>query len=129
MGVVTWEYYSSAWLGDAPEAAFPRLDLLAEDMVCMLTRGADFERLTVAQQELYRRAVCAQIDALNLNGEQAAYAGESGGGWTVGRVRVDGGSETGMTRAARAVSPLAEGYLSAAGLLFRGVCAWGWPPC
>ena len=129
MGVVTWDYYSDSWLGEAPETAFPRLDLLAEDMVRMLTRSADFDRLTAVQQELYRKAVCAQIDALNLNGEQAAYAGESGGGWTVGRVRVDGGSETGMTRAARAVSPLAESYLIAAGLLYRGVCAWGWPPC
>ena len=66
MGVVTWEYYSATWLGEAPETAFPRLDRLAEDMIANVTRQADYTRLTADQQTLWQKAVCAQIDYLKM---------------------------------------------------------------
>ena len=134
MGVVTWEYYSSAWLGEAPEAAFPRLDLLAEDAIANITRQAVYANLTPAQQTLYQKAVCAQIDFLNLNGEQTAYAGYNGAGFTVGKVRVDNaaGENSAAERARLSISPAATSYLASAGLLGRGVAVpqpvspWGW---
>ena len=58
MGVVTWEYYSNTWMGEAPETAFPRLDLLAEDMIANITRQADYSTLTANQQTLWQKAVC-----------------------------------------------------------------------
>ena len=135
MGVVTWTYYSEIWLGEAHEADFPRLELLAETLIQAATRGADYAALHPAQQEAYQRAVCAQIDYLNLNGAQAAYDGGSTGGWTVGKVSVTGrgGSGDASERAQLSLSPLAVSILSAAGLLYRGVLTlndwWGWLLC
>lgn len=134
MGVVTWDYYSTQWLGEAPEAAFPRLDLLAEDAIANITRQAVYANLAPAQQTLYQKAVCAQIDFLNLNGEQTAYAGYNGAGFTVGKVRVDDatGGNSASERAQLSISPAAISYLESAGLMHRGVAVpqpinlWGW---
>lgn len=134
MGVVTWDYYSTEWLGEAPEAAFPRLDLLAEDAIANITRQAVYADLTPAQQTLYQKAVCAQIDYLNLNGAQTAYAGYGGSGFTVGKVRVDDatGGNSAAQRAQLSISPAAISYLESAGLMHRGVAVpqpinpWGW---
>lgn len=134
MGVVTWDYYSTQWLGEAPEAAFPRLDLLAEDAIANITRQAVYADLTPAQQALYQKAVCAQIDFLNLNGAQTAYSGYNGAGFTVGKVRVDDatGGNSASERAQLSISPAAISYLESAGLMHRGVAVpqpinlWGW---
>lgn len=123
MGVVTWEYYSVTWMGEAPETAFPRLDLLAEDMIANITRQADYSALTANQQTLWQKAVCAQIDFLNINGAETAIAGYSGAGFTVGKVSVDDatGGNSAKMRAQLSISPAATSYLAAAGLLGRRV--------
>lgn len=134
MGVVTWDYYSTQWLGEAPETDFPRLDLLAEDAIANITRQAVYDNLTPAQQALYQKAVCAQIDYLNLNGAQTAYAGYGGSGFTVGKVHVDDatGGNSAAERAQLSISPAAISYLESAGLMHRGVAVpqpinpWGW---
>lgn len=123
MGVVTWAYYSTQWMGEAPETDFPRLDLLAEDAIANITRQVNYAALTAAQQTLYQKAICAQIDYLNYFGAQTAYAGYNGAGFTVGKVSINNtdGDNSAKTRAQMSISPAAKSYLEAAGLMGRGV--------
>lgn len=119
MGVVDYEFYSTVYMGtDADSASFPALCARATDVIGAMTRWAveDISTLSNRVQELYKKAICAQVDYFAINGLDSVS--DNGVGFTVGKVRVDGASRNryGGTMA-NSVSSLANMYLEQTGLL------------
>jgi hypothetical protein len=71
-------------------------------------------------QGLYRKAICAQVDALAINGlDSIAVQGGAAGGYTVGKVTVQAKAqaEAKAGTLSAAISPMAVSYLEQTGLL------------
>lgn len=133
MAIVTYAYYSTTYLGETiAETDFPRAEARAERLVAQITRGrateANFAALPAFQQAAVQDAICAQIEFYALNGVDISIAGETSSGWTVGKVRVDGGSKDKMTGAVSMVCPSAFAALEQTGLLNPQVPVLGEPP-
>lgn len=120
---VDYTYYSTVYVGtEADEASFPALCARAQDVIGAVTRWQvtedNFALLPGLTQDLYRKAICAQVDFFAVNGTESA-TGDSGGGWTVGRVSVQAkqAGQSGAGLLAGAISPMAVGYLEQTGLM------------
>ena len=120
MGVVTFEFYSNVYRGtDADEASFPALCARASDIVGALTHWVDdatILKLPAQIQTLYKKAVCAQIDFLAINGVDS-LSETATGGFTVGKVTVQGKANANGGRLQESIAPLAVGYLEQTGLM------------
>ena len=120
MGVVDYTFYSTVYMGtDATQTSFPALCARACDVVGALTHWVDetyINNQPVLVQTLYKKAICAQVDFLAINGTDALNEAATGG-FTVGKVTVQGrATETGG-RMSENVSPLAISYLEQTGLM------------
>lgn len=120
MGVVDYAFYSTVYKGqDANEASFPALCARADDIIGALTHWVDdatILTLPAPLLTLYRKAVCAQVDFLSLNGLDILNE-VSDGGFTVGKVTVHGKANTSGGKLTELISPLAVGYLEQTGLM------------
>lgn len=99
-------WYSEEWGGSAPEALFRANVGQAEGVVMQLV---GFNEVSPAQEDAYRRAVCAGVDAL------ATY-GADFGSMTVGSFSVSAGAKTGRQIAMED----ARAQLVRSGLLWGG---------
>ena len=121
MGVVDWSFYSTVYGGtDADAQTFPALCARASDVIGAVTHWVDdatILKLPPLFQTLYKKAICAQIDFLSINGMDSLNETETAG-FTVGKVTVHGksGNSTGG-RLRESISPLAIGYLEQTGLM------------
>ena len=120
MGVVDFTFYSSVYMGtDADQASFPALCARASDVIGAVTHWADDAKilsLHPAIQTLYKKAICAQIDFLSINGMDSLNETATGG-FTVGKVTVHGKAGTAGGKMAESISPLAISYLEQTGLM------------
>lgn len=121
MGVVTFEFYSNVYGGtDADEASFPALCARASDIIGAVTHWADetaIAKLPALYQTLYKKAVCAQVDFLAINGTDSVNETASAG-FTVGKVTVHGKANSASGgKLSESISPLAIGYLEQTGLM------------
>jgi hypothetical protein len=134
MAIVTLEYYKETYLGETiAEADFPRAEARAERIVAQITHGRataeTFAALPAFQQAAVKEAICAQIEYYALYGVEVSISGKTADGWTVGKVRVDGGSSAAArTGAPTMVSPSAIAALEQTGLLSPHVATVGEPP-
>ena len=130
--IITYSYYNETYMGSEVDAAsFPALYAHASRMVAAMCRWQvdedNFSELTSFQQNLYRLAICSQIDFLSVNGLESIND-TGGGGFTVGKVTVhskttaNGRSnyENGGAMSAN-ISPAAILYLEQSGLMYPGV--------
>ena len=135
MGVVDFTFYSTVYMGtDVDETSFPALCARASDIVGALTHWVDeteISRKPQLVQTLYKKAICAQVDFLAINGTDSLNETATGG-FTVGKVTVHG--KTGNANGGRMtenISPLAAQYLEQTGLMNPQVPTlkgW-WFPC
>ena len=131
MGVVDYTFYSTVYGGtDADAQTFPALCARASDIIGAVTHWVDdatILQLPPPHQLLYKKAICAQVDFLSLNGMDSLNE-TSSGGFTVGKVTVQGKlSNTGGGKLSESISPLAIGYLEQTGLMNPNVpCFEGW---
>ena len=120
MGVVDFTFYSQVYGGqDAEQASFPALCARASDVIGAATHWVDETRIMTLPpfiQTLYRKAICAQIDFLVINGTDSLNETETGG-FTVGKVTVHPKASTAGGRMAENISPLAISYLEQTGLM------------
>ena len=120
MGVVDYRFYSTVYMGtDADEASFPALCARATDIIGAVTHWVDetvINKLPAMTQLLYRKAVCAQIDFLAINGVDSLNEVESSG-FTVGKVTVHGKQKSGGGKMIENISPMAISYLEQTGLM------------
>lgn len=136
MAICCYEYYMIDYCGEPiAEAVFPRYAARAEEAIFVITRGADFCALPDAIKDIYRKAVCAQIEYYALQGiGVATEGGESGGSYTIGKITVSGGTSGSARKgspAYLAIAPKARDLLEMTGLLGRHVQTvsdgvWGW---
>ena len=121
MGVVDFEFYSNVYMGtDATQASFPALCARASDIVGALTHWVDENKIVAMPAPiptLYKKAICAQVDFLSINGMDSLNETETGG-FTVGKVTVHGKSSTGNAgKMSGNISPMAIAYLEQTGLM------------
>jgi hypothetical protein len=121
MGVVDYAFYTEVYKGtDADEASFPALCARACDIIGAATHWVDettIARLPALYQTLYKKAICAQVDFLAINGIDSVNETASAG-FTVGKVTVHGKAASNSGGAlSESVSPLAIGYLEQTGLM------------
>ena len=134
MAIVDYSYYSNTYLGETiAEADFPRAEALAERLIAQITHGrataATFAALPDFQQAAVTDAICAQLEYYALNGIDVSIAGETSNGWTVGKVHVNGNSNSKVTvGAVSMVCPSAIAALELTGLLNPQVPTLGDPP-
>ena len=122
--IVDYEYYGNIYMGqEADAASFPALCARAEDVVGAMTRwqvtAGNIGELPELVQTLYKKAICAQVDFFAVNGTESAV-GETGRGWTVGKVSVSGKSGSDVVRKGAlsgSISPMALAYLEQTGLM------------
>lgn len=134
MAIVSYRYYTTTYLGETiAETDFPRAEARAERIIAQITHGrateATFAALPAFQQAAVKEAICAQIEYYALYGVEVSISGKTADGWTVGKVRVDGGSSAAArTGAPTMVSPSAIAALEQTGLLNPHVATVGEPP-
>ena len=119
MSIVSYEYYTSSYMGELiPEAEFPRYDLRAESIIQNITRGATkhFDQMPEEIQGAVKNAICALIEYFSYFGTDVAISGRTGGGFTVGKVSVSNGAQV-KTGASSMVCPAALAFLEQTGLL------------
>ena len=120
MGVVDWDFYFTVYRGtDADNASFPALCARAEDIIGAATHWVDADtlsKLPAIIQTLYKKAVCAQVDFLAINGIDSLNETETGG-FTVGKVTVHGKANTAGGKLSESISPMAISYLEQTGLM------------
>ena len=133
MGVVDYTFYSTVYKGnDVDSTSFPALCARACDVIGAVTHWVDEATILTLPpmiQLLYKKAVCAQIDFLEINGTDSLNETATGG-FTVGKVTVHGKSTSASGgKMAESISPLAVSYLEQTGLMnpqvptFEG---WWW---
>ena len=130
MGVVDYAFYTEVYKGtDADEVSFPALCARAYDIIGAVTHWVDetaLSHLPALVQTLFKKAVCAQVDFLAINGMDSLNETATGG-FTVGKVTVHGKANTGGGKLSESISPLAIGYLEQTGLMNPAVpCFEGW---
>ena len=121
MGVVDYTFYSTVYGGtDADAQTFPALCARASDIIGAMTHWAIDEttilKLPALFQTLYKKAICAQVDFLSINGMDSLNETETGG-FTVGKVTVHGKQGASGGKLQGSISPLAIGYLEQTGLM------------
>ena len=137
--IVDYDFYSTVYMGqEADEASFPALCARAEDVVGAMTRWAvtvnSIDQFPELVQTLYRKAICAQVDFLAVNGlDSLTIAAGADNGFTVGKVSIHGRSGAAASAAggmAGNVAPLAMMYLEQTELLNPAVpvCEGRWWP-
>ena len=133
MAVVTQNYYINNYMGAAIAADdFARYELRAEQAIKLACQGryeAVYNALTAKGltaaaanlKENYSNAICAQMEYLLANGILSVTTGETGEGFTVGKVSVQGGASSADARGAGMLSPAALAFLEQTGLIGRSV--------
>ena len=122
MGVVDFSFYWNVYRGtDATEQTFPALCARASDVIGAVTHWkvdeTTISNLHVMVQQLYKKAVCAQVDFLSINGMDSLNETETAG-WTVGKVTIHGKNSTKAGGSmSESISPLAIMYLEQTGLM------------
>ena len=122
--IVDYTFYSTVYMGqEADPASFPALCARAADIIGAMTRWRvteySVQDLPEQIQVLYKKAVCAQVDSLAINGLDS-LSGDSGRGFTVGKVSISGKSGSDLVRKgalADSIAPLAQMYLEQTGLM------------
>ncbi len=132
--IVDYSFYTDTYKGQEPDvdaSSFPALEAHAERIIGAMTRwrvtDETFHDLPHFTQTLVKLAICSQVDAIAVNGFESVSAGNNVG-FTVGKVRVDGGSKTSGALSA-SVSPAAMLYLEQTGLLNPAVPVLEGYPC
>lgn len=132
MAIVTYDYYANQYFGEAiAECHFPQYLARATRAINLITHGraADYAALPDFQQAAVRDAICSQIEYYVAEGLEISISGDTSGGWTVGKVKVDKGSSSSATGAGSMICNGALAILEQSGLLNPAVpvvsAAWG----
>ena len=133
--IVDFAYYSGTYMGtEADATSFPALNAHASRVIGSMARWQvnenNFAELDPFIQNLYRLAICSQVDFLAMNGVESISGGEDAVGFSVGKVRVDGRARSSAGGALSAsISPAAIAYLEQTGLMNPAVPVVGGCVC
>ena len=121
--IVDFTFYKDVYKGtEADATSFPALNAHASRVIGSMARWQvdenNFAELDPFIQNLYKLAICSQVDFLALNGVESISGGEDAVGFSVGKVRVEGRAKSSAGGALSAsISPAAIAYLEQTGLM------------
>lgn len=125
MAYITYDQYIE-YFGQPTITAeeFPIYASIATDLIDSITADritdqGGLEAFPVLIQTLISKACGAQVMFLAENGLETVATGQTGAGFTVGKVRVDGNSGS-NSKGDMYISGLCMIYLERSGLLYRG---------
>ncbi len=129
MAYITYDEYVAIYGQNVAESDFPMYAENASDMIDMVTRYeivqcGGISALPPLVQNLVKKAAAAQVLYYSQNGIDTVMSGQTGQGFTVGKVHLDGtssGSESGNSAAQLMISPAAAAFLEQTGLMGRNV--------
>lgn len=131
MAYITADQYAALY-GPPPldNTTFAVYANTASDIIDSVTeyrigRAGGISALPSLVQTLVQKAAAAQVLYFVQNGMEAALSGQTGQGYTVGKVHVDGGNSGGLTAAQLTVCPMSKMYLEQTGLMERRVPCFG----
>lgn len=114
-------FYDTEYIGETiEEEDFPRLQARAEDAVLAATFGRSQGALPAPVERIVKKAVCAQIEWLALNGAEMALGAVGSGGFTVGHVTVQSGNSGQNGGNACGLCEAAVRLLAMTGLMYGG---------
>lgn len=127
MAYVTYEQYTQIYGAinfNAEE--FARYATAASDLIDSVTmyrivKAGGATAFPAWIQTQIQKATAAQILYFVQNGLESVLTGQTGVGFTTGKVHMDGANTSGMTQAQLMISPLAKTYLEQTGLMGRRV--------
>lgn len=125
MAYITYEQYIEVY-GACPltKEEFPVYAGLASDLIDSVTQyrivKGGLSALPVFMQMQVKKATAAQVLYMIQNGLESTMAGQTGQGFTVGKVHVDSGTN-GKTEAQMMISPAVKILLEQTGLMERSV--------
>ena len=126
MPYITYQQYTDLYgTPPIPEAEFPVYAQAASDLIDSITQyrivESGLSALPSLIQNLVEKAAAAQVLYFTQNGIDAVLSGQTGQGFTVAKVHVDGRNQSGQTAAQMMISPMARVYLEQTGLMERGI--------
>ena len=104
MAYITYQEYVDLFGTPAiTEAEFPIYATTASDLIDTLTEfrivnAGGVSAFPAAVQTLIEKAAAAQVLYLIQNGLEAVLTGQTGAGYTVGKVHIDGGNTKNLTQ-------------------------------
>ena len=118
------EYYNEVYRGvqvvDNLDVLLERASDIVRQQCCRELNN--LETLPLCLQEYVRKAVCAQVEYIDLNGGLEWLNTSNASSFSIGKFSLSGGSSASNSSAGRAiVSNISLAYLEQAGLLYRGV--------
>lgn len=124
MAYIEYQNYVKLYGSAISETEFPQYAEPASDLIDTITqfrieKAGGITALPQMIQTLVEKATAAQILYFYQNGLETVLTGQTGAGFTVGKVHVDGGNASGKTQAQLMISPLAKVYLEQTGLMGR----------
>ena len=128
MAYITYDEYVAIYGQNITEADFPMYAENATDMLDMVTRYeivqcGGLSALPPLVQNLVKKAAAAQVLYFVQNGLDTVMSGQTGQGFTVGKVSIGGASSGsgGQTAAQLMISPAVGVLLEQTGLMERSV--------
>ena len=113
--IVTKLYYDSTYFGSTlTESLFNKFNARSEEDINSMAQFV-FSDLAAYQQELVKKAICAQIDYYAMNGE--TFNESESSSESIGRYSYSGGKSTRRM----AFAPRAMQYLETAGVMNRAI--------
>lgn len=130
MAYITFSQYTSLFgQPSISEDDFNIYATLASDLIDSITRysiekAGGISMLPATIQLLVEKAAGAQVLYFSELGMETVLTGQSGLGFTVGKVHVDGSGQT-LNKSQTMISPMAQIYLEQSGLMGRRVTCLG----
>lgn len=128
MAYITYDEYVAIYGQNITEVDFPMYAENASDMIDMVTRYeivqcGGLSALPPLVQKLVKKAAAAQVLYFVQNGLDTVMSGQTGQGFTVGKVSIGGASSGsgGQTAAQLMISPAVGVLLEQTGLMERSV--------
>lgn len=126
MAYITYDQYTELY-GTPPlsQSDFAVYATSASDLIDSITqyrieRLGGLNALPAPIQSLVEKATGVQIMYFVQNGGlESVLSGQTGAGYTVGKVHIDGGNAGGMTQAQLMISPMVRAMLEQTGLMGR----------
>jgi hypothetical protein len=125
MAYITYDQYVNIYGSISLNSSeFLQYATIASDLIDTVTefrieKAGGISSFPQSIQLLIQKAAAAQILYFFQNGLETVLTGQTGSGFTVGKVHVDGGNTSGKTQTQLMISPLVKVYLEQTGLMGR----------
>lgn len=125
MAYITYDQYTELYgIPAFNSTEFAQYATIASDLIDTITeyrieKAGGIAVFPPLVQTMVQKATGAQVLYFVQNGLETVISGQTGQGFTVGKVHVDGGIKENLTAAQTLISPMAKAYLEQIGIMGR----------